>query len=186
MTRSAHTYPEPNGDDVMDVEPHVDRTDDAAPPAPVPVGITLNGRRVETEVEPRTSVLDLVRGLGCTGTHASCEQGVCGTCTVLLDGQPVRSCLLLAVQADGRSVDTVEALGDPEHPDPLQEAFSAERGLQCGFCTPGFLMLARGLLNEQPAASRAEIRDAMSSNLCRCTGYDAITRAVEQVASSPR
>lgn len=152
----------------------------------VTVGLTLNDRRVEAAVEPRTSVLDLVRRLGCTGTHASCEQGVCGTCTVLLDGKPVRSCLLLAVQAEGRSVETVESLGDAAKPDPLQRAFSTQRGLQCGFCTPGFLMLARGLLNEKPAASSEEIRDAMSSNLCRCTGYESIVRAVEQVASAAR
>jgi carbon-monoxide dehydrogenase small subunit len=155
-------------------------------PDTMTVRVELNGRWVEQDVEPRTSLLDFVREQGCTGTHASCEHGVCGACTLLLDGQPVRSCLVLVAQADGGSVATVESLGDASDPDPLQVAFSQERGLQCGFCTPGFLMLARGLLAERPDASQVEVRDALSSNLCRCTGYDAIVRAVERVASAGR
>jgi aerobic-type carbon monoxide dehydrogenase small subunit (CoxS/CutS family) len=150
------------------------------------VRLELNGVRVEDRVEARLTLLDFVRGQGATGTHASCEHGVCGACTVLLDDQPVRACLVLAVQAHGHAVDTVESLGDASRPDPLQRAFSEERALQCGFCTPGFLMLARGLLLERPGASTAEIREALSSNLCRCTGYEAIVRAVEKVAAQQR
>jgi 2-furoyl-CoA dehydrogenase 2Fe-2S iron sulfur subunit len=150
------------------------------------VRIELNGASVEETVEARLTLLDFVRGQGATGTHASCEHGVCGACTVLMDGQPVRACLVLAVQAHGHSVDTVESLGGASRPDPLQRAFSEERALQCGFCTPGFLMLARGLLLERPGASTAEIREALSSNLCRCTGYEAIVRAVEKVAAEGR
>jgi aerobic-type carbon monoxide dehydrogenase small subunit (CoxS/CutS family) len=150
------------------------------------VRLRLNGSWVGEVVEARLSLLDFVRRQGATGTHASCEHGVCGACTVLLDDQPVRSCLVLTVQADGRAVDTVESLGDGTVPDPLQRAFSEERALQCGFCTPGFLMLARGLLNERPGASEEEIREALSSNLCRCTGYEAIVRAVEKVAAQQR
>ena len=154
------------------------------PPGSHAVNLKLNGQRVEERIEPRTTLLDFIRDHGFTGTHASCEHGVCGACTVLLDGQPVRACLTLVVQTNGRSVETVESLGDASAPDPLQRAFSEERGLQCGFCTPGFLMLARGLLNERPDATREEIRQAMSSNLCRCTGYAGIVRAVEKVVDA--
>lgn len=152
----------------------------------VTVRLRLNGELVEEDVEPRMSLLDFVRRQGATGTHASCEHGVCGACTVLLDQQPVRSCLVLAAQADGQAVDGVESLGDESAPSPLQRAFSRERALQCGFCTPGFLMLAQGLLNERPGASTKEIREALSSNLCRCTGYEAIVRAVDAVAAQHR
>lgn len=150
----------------------------------VRVALELNGRPVEQDVEARTNLLDFVRQQGCTGTHAGCEHGVCGACTLLLDGRPVRSCLVLAAQADGSAVDTVESLGDAARPDALQRAFSEERGLQCGFCTPGFLMLARGLLNERPDPSEEEIRDVLSANLCRCTGYASIVRAVQNAAGA--
>lgn len=144
--------------------------------------ILVNGQPHAPVTEPRVSLLDFLRDEGLTGAHAGCEHGVCGACTVLLDGQPVRSCLVLAVQATGHVVDTVEGLGTPEEPHPLQVAFSREEALQCGFCTPGFLMLTVGLLREIPHPSPAEIRDALSANLCRCTGYTGITRAVESVA----
>lgn len=144
--------------------------------------VRVNGQPLASSTEPRVSLLDFLRAEGLTGTHAGCEHGVCGACTVLLDGQPVRSCLVLAVQAAGHDVETVEGLGTPEAPHPLQVAFSREEALQCGFCTPGFLMLTVGLLRENPDPSSAEIRDALSANLCRCTGYAGIVRAVESVA----
>lgn len=162
--------------------------DDCAmiPEKQVALSLRLNGVTVEGNVEPRMSLLDFVRAQGARGTHASCEHGVCGACTVLLDHLPVRSCLVLAVQAHGHAVDTVESLGDESNPSALQISFSEERALQCGFCTPGFLMLAHGLLNERPDASTEEIREALSSNLCRCTGYDVIVRAVDKVAARHR
>ncbi len=150
----------------------------------LPVRLVLNGRDVEGLVEERTSLLEFLRQLGSKGTHAGCEQGVCGACTVLVDGEPVRSCLLLALQADSAAVSTVEGLGGPGAPHPLQLAFSRERSLQCGYCTPGFLMLAMSVLCAGKPVSRAEVREVLSSNLCRCTGYEPIVRAVEHVIAA--
>jgi aerobic-type carbon monoxide dehydrogenase small subunit (CoxS/CutS family) len=141
------------------------------------VELTLNGSRVSLEVEPRVTLADAIREeAGLTGTHLGCEHGVCGACTVLLDGQAIRSCLLFAVQAQGCSVETVEGLGDGSH--PLQRAFHERHALQCGFCTAGFLMLAEGLLRNEPHAPEERVREVLSSNLCRCTGYTPIVRAV--------
>jgi aerobic-type carbon monoxide dehydrogenase small subunit (CoxS/CutS family) len=151
---------------------------------PAPVGITVNGRRESAAVTPRTTLADVLRhGLGLTGTHLGCEHGVCGACTVLLDGRPVRSCLTLAVQADGRDVRTVEGLAGPGgEMHPLQERYWRHQALQCGFCTPGFLMAAVAAVEEDPGADRAEIRERLSGNVCRCTGYQAIVDAVEAYA----
>jgi len=146
------------------------------------VNFTVNGRPEQVDVEPRRTLADGLRDdLDLTGTHLGCEQGVCGACTVLLDGEPVRSCLMLAVQANGYSLTTVEGLaGDELH--PLQQAFADCHGLQCGFCTPGFLISALHLLTENPDPSREEIRAGLSGNLCRCTGYAGIVDAVRQAA----
>jgi len=150
------------------------------------VSFTVNGRRERIDVEPRRTLADALRDdLGLTGTHLGCEQGVCGACTVLLDGEPVRSCLMLAVQADGTSLTTVEGLAGGElH--PLQQAFADCHGLQCGFCTPGFLISALHLLTENPDPSREEIRAGLSGNICRCTGYAGIVDAVRQATSMIR
>jgi carbon-monoxide dehydrogenase small subunit len=147
---------------------------------------SVNGRRERIDVEPRRTLADALRDdLGLTGTHLGCEQGVCGACTVLLDGEPVRSCLMLAVQADGSSLTTVEGLaGDELH--PLQQAFADCHGLQCGFCTPGFLISALHLLTENPDPSREQIRAGLSGNICRCTGYAGIVDAVRQAAITIR
>ena len=147
------------------------------------VSFTVNGRREQIDVEPRRTLADALRDdLGLTGTHLGCEQGVCGACTVLLDGEPIRSCLMLAVQADGSSLTTVEGLaGAGLH--PLQQAFADCHGLQCGFCTPGFLISALHLLTENPDPSREEIRAGLSGNICRCTGYAGIVDAVRQAAT---
>ena len=147
------------------------------------VSFSVNGCREQIDVEPRRTLADALRDdLGLTGTHLGCEQGVCGACTVLLDGEPVRSCLMLAVQADGSSLTTVEGLaGDDLH--PLQQAFADCHGLQCGFCTPGFLISALHLLTENPDPSREEIRAGLSGNICRCTGYAGIVDAVRQAAA---
>ncbi len=140
---------------------------------------TINGVVCEREVEPRLLLSDLLRQeLGLTGTHVGCEHGVCGACTVLIDGHSARSCLFFAVQADGGRVDTVESLGEVDRLSPLQEAFREHHGLQCGFCTPGMLMTCVDLLAKYPVASDNEIRDGLSGNLCRCTGYEHIVRAV--------
>ncbi|MDP8926312.1 MAG: (2Fe-2S)-binding protein [Actinomycetota bacterium] len=147
------------------------------------VRITVNGRLHEADVESRRTLADVLRhDLGYTGTHLGCEHGICGACTVLLDGLPVRSCLVFGVQADECEVETVEGLESYGQLNPLQEAFSTHHGLQCGFCTPGFLMLATGFLRENVDPSEEEIREAMSSNLCRCTGYQSIVEAVLDVA----
>ena len=150
------------------------------------VSFSVNGGREQIDVEPRRTLADALRDdLGLTGTHLGCEQGVCGACTVLLDGEPVRSCLMLAVQADGSSLTTVEGLaGDELH--PLQQAFADCHGLQCGFCTPGFLISALHLLTENPDPSREEIRSGLSGNICRCTGYAGIVDAVRQAAVAIR
>ncbi|HEX2235532.1 MAG TPA: (2Fe-2S)-binding protein [Actinomycetota bacterium] len=143
------------------------------------VEVVVNGSRRALAVEARRTLVDALRhDLGLVGTHVGCEHGICGACTVLLDGEPVRSCLVFAVQAHGRTVETVEGLAQDGDLNPLQEAFSRHHGLQCGFCTPGFLMLATALLRREPDASEERIREVMSSNLCRCTGYAGILEAV--------
>ena len=148
------------------------------------IGLTVNGMRHELAVEPRRLLVDCLReDLGLTGTHIGCEHGVCGTCTVLVDGETVRSCLMLAVQADGATITTVEGLAADGQLNPLQQAFREAQGLQCGFCTPGMLMLATELLAEQPSPSEAEIREAISANLCRCTGYQGIVEAIQLAAA---
>lgn len=149
------------------------------------VRITVNGRVHEVDIESRRTLADVLRhDLGYTGTHLGCEHGICGACTVLLDGLPARSCLLFGVQADGCEVETVEGLETNGELNPLQEAFSAHHGLQCGFCTPGFLMLATGFLRENVDPTEDEVREAMSSNLCRCTGYQGIIEAVLAAAGN--
>ena len=143
------------------------------------VTLAINGASRELDVEPRKTLLDCLRDdLGLTGSHTGCEHGVCGACTVLLDGEPVRSCLMFAVQAEGRQIRTVEGLANGNELHPLQQAFIDNHGLQCGFCTPGFLMLATALLEREPDITDADLREALSSNLCRCTGYTNIVAAV--------
>jgi carbon-monoxide dehydrogenase small subunit len=144
----------------------------------VTVHLTLNGAPGTLEAKPRWSLADALRESGLTGTHLGCEHGVCGACTVLLDDEPVRACLVLAIQAEDATVETVEALGDGDLLDPVQYAFQEERGLQCGFCTPGFVVLAAWLLRREPDASDERVREVLSSNLCRCTGYAPIVSAV--------
>ncbi len=147
--------------------------------------ISVNGKLVKRQVEPRTNLVDFLRGeLGLTGTHIGCEHGVCGACTVFLDGATVRACLILAVQASGRDVLTIEGLSESAHnvTKALQEAFFLRNALQCGFCTPGILVTATELLTQDPAPSRETIREAMSGHYCRCTGYHAIVDAVQQAA----
>lgn len=149
----------------------------------VTVNFTLNGRAQSVEVEPRRTLIDVIRDeCGLTGTHAGCEHGVCGACTIIVNGETVRSCLMFGFQAEGATIRTVESLsqGGPLH--PLQEAFVEHHALQCGFCTPGFLMLAVGLLEANPDMDEAGMRDALSSNLCRCTGYENILKAVKDGA----
>jgi carbon-monoxide dehydrogenase small subunit len=154
----------------------------------VKVTVHVNGKPYEREVEPRILLSDFLRhDLGLSGTHVGCEHGVCGACTVLLDGEPVRSCILLAVQADGHAVTTVEGLAAGPHAlHPLQQAFWECHGLQCGFCTPGFLMTLVPFLDENPDPSEDEIRHAISGNLCRCTGYQHIVDAVKLAAERKR
>ncbi|HLB55043.1 MAG TPA: (2Fe-2S)-binding protein [Gemmatimonadales bacterium] len=147
------------------------------------IGVMVNGTRYERSVEPRLLLSDFLRHeLGLTGTRVGCEHGVCGACTVLLDDKAVRSCLMFAVQADGRELRTVEALGDSDQLHPLQQAFHETHALQCGFCTPGFLMTLIPFLQEHPDPSEPEIREALSGNLCRCTGYANIVAAVRRYA----
>ncbi len=149
----------------------------------IAVSMRVNGREYSAEVEPRLLLSDFLRhSIGLTGTHVGCEHGVCGACTILLDGEAVRSCLTLAVQASGHELMTVEGLGDPEHLHPIQQAFMDQHGLQCGFCTPGFLMTVHAMLRENSSPTETEIREYLSGNLCRCTGYQNIVKAVEQVA----
>ena len=153
-------------------------------PPTVPIGLNVNGVRHELNVEPRWLLVDVIREvLGLTGTHIGCEHGVCGTCTVLVNGETARSCLMLAVGADGAEILTVEGLSRGDRLHPLQEAFREAQGLQCGFCTPGMLMLAHELLRDNPAPSEQEIREAISANLCRCTGYQGIVEAVRLAAA---
>jgi carbon-monoxide dehydrogenase small subunit len=142
------------------------------------IAVTVNGVRYERDVEPRLLLSDFIRQeLGLTGTHVGCEHGVCGACTILVDGEPVRSCLMFAVQAAGHDLQTVEGLGSDGELNPLQAAFRNAHALQCGFCTPGFLMTLTAFLRDNPNPSDAAIRDALSSNLCRCTGYHYIFEA---------
>ena len=149
-----------------------------------PVSLEVNGRTYTIEVEPRRNLADALRDdCGLTGTHVGCEHGVCGACTVLVNGQPVRSCLMFAVQAQGKAIRTVEGLANGEELHPLQKAFWEYHGLQCGFCTPGFLMLAAGVLEADPDISDEELRHVLSSNLCRCTGYQNIIKAVRAAAA---
>ena len=149
------------------------------------VRITVNGTEHQVAVEPRRTLADVLRhDLGYTGTHLGCEHGICGACTVLVDGDPTRSCLMFGVQADDCEVETVEGLGSVDSLSPLQQAFSEHHALQCGFCTPGFLMLATALLRENPHPSDDEIREAMSANICRCTGYTSILAAVRDAGRS--
>ncbi|NOZ49539.1 MAG: (2Fe-2S)-binding protein [Chloroflexi bacterium] len=149
------------------------------------ISVTVNGVLYERSVEPRLLLSDFIRHeLGLTGTHVGCEHGVCGACTILFDGAAVRSCLMFAVQADAHEIVTVEGLSpDPQHLDALQEAFWEAHGLQCGFCTPGFLMTLKPFLAQNPDPSDEEIREAISGNLCRCTGYEHIVDAVKLAAA---
>jgi carbon-monoxide dehydrogenase small subunit len=152
------------------------------------VKCTVNGRSCEAEVEPRRHLADFLRhDLGLTGTHVGCEHGICGACTILLDGVPVRSCLLFAGQANGAEIQTVEGLALPNGTlHPLQEAFRNRHGLQCGFCTPGVLMTLVAFLKEYPDADEAQLRDAISGNICRCTGYETIVDAALDVVRDAR
>ena len=145
----------------------------------------VNGKAVATDIEPTTLLIDLLRGpLALTGTHSGCDTAQCGACTVLIDDAPVKSCSVLALQAQGRRVTTVEGLAAGDKPHALQEAFMACHGLQCGFCTPGMLMASCGLLKRVPQPSEAQIVDALEGNLCRCTGYVNIVAAVQQAAQT--
>lgn len=153
----------------------------------MPVVLEINGRRAEGSAEPRRLLSDFLRhDLKLTGTHVGCEQGACGACTVLLDGEPVRSCLMLAVQCDGAKILTIEGLAGADGLHPLQQAFIDKHGLQCGFCTPGMLMAAKALLDRNATPSEAEVRDWLSGNLCRCTGYQFIVDAVIEAARRMR
>jgi carbon-monoxide dehydrogenase small subunit len=151
------------------------------------ITLNINGRGHEIEVEPRRTLVDAIRdNCGQTGTHIGCEHGICGACTVIVNGEPVRSCLMFAVQADGKTIRTVEGLAKGDELHPMQRAFMEHHGLQCGFCTPGFLMLAVGVLEREPDISDDDLIDVLSSNLCRCTGYQNIIKAVRAAAAEMR
>jgi len=151
------------------------------------VRVKVNGTEHERSVEPRTSLADLLRDdLDLTGTHVGCEHGVCGACTVLLDGEPVRSCLMLAVQAEGAAIMTIEGLAPEDGLHPIQEAFRARHGLQCGFCTPGIILTVHAFLRDNPSPTPEEIREAIAGNLCRCTGYHFIVEAIAAAADAQR
>ena len=151
----------------------------------VPISVTVNGVAVSRRVEPRQTLVDFLRyELELTGSHVGCEHGVCGACTVRVDGAIVRGCLMLAVQADGCRVETIEGVAGTGEVFDLQQAFAQENALQCGFCTPGMLLTAQDLLSRTPGASAAEIREALSGNYCRCTGYHAIVEAVRKTAET--
>ena len=153
----------------------------------VNVTLVINGQTYTLQLEPRRTLLDAIREeCGLTGTHMGCEHGVCGACTVLLDGDPVRACLMFAVQAQGSAIRTVEGLADGESLHPLQRAFMAHHGLQCGFCTPGFLMLVIGVLEREPDISDDMLLEVLASNLCRCTGYQGIVAAVRAAVAELR
>ena len=152
----------------------------------VDVALTVNGSRREAQVEVRRTLADFLReDLGLTGTHLGCEHGVCGACTVILDGEPVRSCLMFAVQARGATVTTIEGLAVDGVMNDLQEAMRESHGFQCGFCTPGFLMQITAMLAENPTPTEAEIRDTLSGNICRCTGYESILNGVLRSIGAP-
>ncbi len=154
---------------------------------PLAITLTINGEAFSVAVEARRTLADVIReDCGRTGTHLGCEHGVCGACTVIVDGAPVRSCLMFAVQADGAEIRTVEGLADGETLHPLQRAFISHHALQCGFCTPGFLMLAAAVLESDPDIGDGELREALASNLCRCTGYVNILKAVRAAAADMR
>jgi carbon-monoxide dehydrogenase small subunit len=149
---------------------------------PRDIAVTVNGTVHTASVEPRLLLADFLRvTLGLTGTHVGCEHGVCGACTVLVDGDSARACLMLAVQADGRTIETVESLGRIGQMNALQQAFHEHHALQCGFCTPGMLMTATDLLRKYPLSSDDDIRNGLSGNLCRCTGYEHIVKAIRAV-----
>jgi len=153
----------------------------------ITLSLSINGRDYPICVEPRRTLADAIReDCGQTGTHVGCEHGVCGACTVIVDGEPVRSCLMFAVQAAGRSIRTVEGLAQGDVLHPLQRAFMAHHGLQCGFCTPGFLMLVVSVLEREPDIEVDALVDILSSNLCRCTGYQNIIKAVRAAAAEMR
>jgi carbon-monoxide dehydrogenase small subunit len=155
--------------------------------ASVRVEVTVNGERHESDVEPRLLLVHYLRDtLGLTGTHVGCDTSNCGACTVHLNGEAVKSCTVLAAQADGSEVTTVEGIGKEDALHPLQEAFWAEHGLQCGYCTPGMIMAAADLLARTPDPSEHEIREALAGNLCRCTGYQNIVKAVQSAAGQTR
>ena len=150
---------------------------------PAQVKIMVNGEWKSASVEPQTTLLELLRETwGLTGAKRGCDEGDCGACTVLLDGQPVNACLVLAVRVNGRKVTTIEGLGDEEHPHPLQTAFVQHGALQCGYCGPGMILSAKALLDVNPSPTEAEIRQALSGNLCRCTGYSKIIEAVRSAS----
>jgi aerobic carbon-monoxide dehydrogenase small subunit len=154
---------------------------------PVEVTLSINGHDYPLRLEPRRTLLDAIREeCGLIGTHMGCEHGVCGACTVLLDGQPIRACLMFAVQAEGAAIRTIEGLAAGDALNPVQRAFIAHHGVQCGFCTPGFLMLATGVLARDPDISDEELREVLSSNLCRCTGYQNIVAAVRAALAELR
>jgi len=151
---------------------------------PIAFTLTVNGKHYQVRAPARRNLADALReDCGLTGTHLGCEHGVCGACTVLVDGKPIRSCLMFAVQAQGTEIRTVEGLAQGETFHPLQQAFWEHHGLQCGFCTPGFLMLALGVLEAEPDIRDEELKHALSSNLCRCTGYQNILKAVRAAAA---
>jgi carbon-monoxide dehydrogenase small subunit len=151
------------------------------------IALTINGREYAVSVDARRTLVDVIReDCGQTGTHIGCEHGVCGACTVIVDGAPVRSCLMFGVQADGSDIRTVEGLADGDKLHPMQQAFMENHALQCGFCTPGFLMLSVGVLEREPDISDEDLLDVLASNLCRCTGYVNIVKAVRSVAAQMR
>jgi carbon-monoxide dehydrogenase small subunit len=156
-------------------------------PEPITVRVTVNGKRFEQRCEPRKLLVDFLRDdLGLTGTHVGCEHGVCGACTILFNGEAVRSCIMLAVQADGAELGTIEGLAEDGELHPLQQAFHENHGLQCGFCTPGVLMVALDFLRLNPSPTDQEIREAISAVLCRCTGYRDIVRSIAAAAGKMR
>jgi aerobic carbon-monoxide dehydrogenase small subunit len=153
----------------------------------IDITLNINGRDYPISVEPRRTLVDAIReDCGQTGTHIGCEHGICGTCTVIVDDEAVRACLMFAVQADGKKIRTVEGLADGDKLHPLQQAFITHHGLQCGFCTPGFLMLAVNTLEQRPDIGDEELLDVLASNLCRCTGYQNIIKAVRAAAAEMR
>ena len=149
------------------------------------ITLTINGRTHAVSVEPRRTLADVIReDCGQTGTHLGCEHGICGACTIIVDGAPVRSCLMFGVQADGKEIRTVEGLANGETLHPMQEAFRNNHGLQCGFCTPGMVMSAIDLVKKNPGASETEIREWLEGNICRCTGYHNIVKSIQEAAGN--